>query len=367
MPTKSRAAVLVESRKPLVVDEVVLPDPAPDQVLVKLFASGICHSQLHQIRRSPEEQRSKLPALLGHESTGVVAAKGRDVDHVKEGDRVFTTWIDRNAPESPLPPVSHALNQRPPIPATWRGQSVWASASTWAEHLVASERVVVPMDDDVDTEVTSIIGCAVITGSGAILNTLRVRPGESVAVFGVGGIGMCAVSAASVVDAHPLIAVDVDEGKLAFAKRFGASHGVDASRVDPVEEITEITGGGADYALDAVGHPATQEQILRSVRTGAPGLRRGGTALLIGLPPSGATPLINTNLFAGGRYFTRTHGGDCRPDRDFPTFVRWYREGRLKLDELVTRRYTLDQVNEAVADLEEGKILGRAIFTYGKP
>ena len=364
MPTKSRAAVLVESRKPLVVDEVTLPDPAPDQVLVKLFASGICHSQLHQIHRTPEEQRSKLPALLGHESTGVVVAKGRDVTHVKEGDRVFTTWVDRNAPVSPLPPVSHALNMRPPIPAVWRGESIWASASTWAEHVVASERVVLPLDDDVDTEVTSIIGCAVTTGSGAIINTLKVRPGQSVAVYGVGGIGMCAVSAAAVVDAYPLIAVDLDDEKLEFAKGFGATHCINAGKVDPVEAITELTGGGADYALDAVGHPTTQEQILRSVRTGAPGLERGGTALLIGLPPPGATPLINTNLFAGGRYFTRTHAGDCLPDRDFPTFVRWYREGKLKLDDLVTRRYSLDQVNEAVADLTEGKILGRAIFTY---
>ena len=235
MPTKSRAAVLVESRKPLVVEEVTLPDPAPDQVLVKLFASGICHSQLHQIHRTPEEQRSKLPALLGHESTGVVVAKGRDVTHVKEGDRVFTTWVDRNAPESPLPPVSHALNMRPPIPAVWRGESIWASASTWAEHVVASERVVLPMDDDVDTEVTSIIGCAVTTGSGAIINTLKVRPGQSVAVYGVGGIGMCAVSAAAVVDAYPLIAVDLDDEKLEFAKGFGATHCINASKVDAVE------------------------------------------------------------------------------------------------------------------------------------
>jgi Zn-dependent alcohol dehydrogenase len=364
MPTTSRAAVLVEPRKPLVVDEVTYPDPAPDQVLVKLFASGICHSQLHQIQRLPEEQRAKLPTLLGHESTGVVVAKGRDVTHVKEGDHVFTTWIDRNNAETPLPVVSHALNQRDPIMASWRGEPIWASSATWAEHVIASERVIVPLENDVATDVTSIIGCAVITGSGAVINTLQVRPGESVAVFGVGGIGMCAISAAAVVDAYPLIAVDVNDEKLAFAKRFGATHGINATKVDAVEEIVALTGGGVDYALDAVGHPTTQEQILRSVRNGAPGLRRGGTALLIGLPPSGTTPVINTNLFAGGKSFTRTHGGDCRPDRDFPTFVRWYRQGKLRLDDLVTRRYTLDQVNEAVADLDEGRILGRAIFTY---
>ncbi len=123
-------------------------------------------------------------------------------------------------------------------------------------------------------------------------------------------------------DAFPLIAVDVSYEKLEFAKRFGATHGINAMKVDPVEAIGAISSGGVDYALDAVGLPTTQEQILRSVHDGAPGLRRGGTALLIGLTPSGTEPVLNTNLFAGGRSFTRTHGGDCRPDRDFPTFVR---------------------------------------------
>ncbi len=196
MPTKSRAAILVDSGQRLLVDEVTYPDPANDQVVVKLFASGICHSQLHQIKRSAEAPHSKFSTLLGHEYTGVVLAKGSDVTHVKEGDRVFTTWIDRNNAESPFPPVSHALNQREPIMAKWGRKSIWASSATWAEDVIASERVVVPMDNDVPTDVTSIIGCAVITGSGAIINTLGVCPGEFVAIYGVGGIGMCAISAA---------------------------------------------------------------------------------------------------------------------------------------------------------------------------
>lgn len=363
MPVTSRAAILVESNKPLVVDEVTFPDPEPDQVLVKLFASGICHSQLHTIHRPPSAA-ARLPAALGHESTGVVVAKGCDVTHVKEGDRVITTWIDRNNTKAKLPPVSHELNQRPPLMATWRNRSLVASAATWAEHALASERVVVPLDDDVPTDVTSIIGCAVMTGAGAIVNTLRVRAGESVAVFGAGGIGLSAISAAAIVDAHPIIAVDVNEEKLSFARDFGATHGVNAAEGDVVEKIFELTGGGADYALDAVGLPSTQEQILRSARQGAPGLRRGGTALLIGLVPPGSKSLIDTTLFAGGRTFTRTHGGDCRPDLDFPMFVRWYRQGKLKLDRLVTKRYRLDEVNEAVADLDAGRIAGRSIFTY---
>jgi len=134
--------------------------------------------------------------------------------------------------------------------------------------------------------------------------------------------------------------------------------------VDTVKAIRELTEGGVDYAIDAVGLPQTQEQILRAVRSGFPGLYRGGTALLIGLTPPGTQVCLDTSLFAGGRYFTRTSGGDCRPDRDFPLFIRWYREGKLKLNDLVTNRYTLDQINTAVEDLESGRIIGRGIITY---
>ncbi len=365
MPVTSRAAVLVEPNKPLVVDEVTFPDPGPDQVLVKLFASGICHSQLHQIYRPVDAWApGRLPTLLGHESTGVVVAKGRNVNHVKEGDHVITTWIDRNNAEGKLPPVSHALNQRPPILATWRDKSVVASAATWAEHVIASERVVLPLDSNVPTDVASIIGCAVPTGVGAIVNSLQVRAGESIAVFGAGGIGLCAIAAAAAVAAYPIIAIDMTEEKLSFARRFGATHGFNASSVDAVERIVSLTDGGVDYAIDAVGLPITQEQILKVVRAGALGLSRGGTALLVGLPPPNTKAHLNTSLFAGGRTFTRTHAGDCRPDRDFPIFVRWYREGKLRLNDLVTKRYSLDQVNEAVANLAEGRIMGRGIFTF---
>jgi Zn-dependent alcohol dehydrogenase len=238
------------------------------------------------------------------------------------------------------------------------------SAATWAEYALASERVVLPMPKDVPTDVTAIIGCAVMTGAGAIINTLQVRPGQSVAVFGAGGIGLCAIAAAAIVDAYPIVAVDVSEEKLAFARRFGATHTVDARNVDAVKTIQDLSGGGVDYAIDAVGLPETQEQILRVARMGYSGLNRGGTALLIGITPPGAKAILDTNLFIGSRTFTRTSGGDCRPDRDFPLFVRWYRDGKLKLNDLVTRRYTLDQINSAVEDLEHGRILGRGIITY---
>jgi Zn-dependent alcohol dehydrogenase len=363
MSTKCRAAILVEPNQPLIVDEVELADPAPDQMLVKLFASGVCHSQIHTMRRTARPAH-RLPVLLGHESTGVVAARGRDVRHVKEGDHVITTWVDRDNSTTTQPLVAHALNDRAQSIASWRGKEVSHSAATWAEYAVAQERMVVAFPQDVPTDVTAIIGCAVMTGAGAILNTLQVRAGQSVAVFGAGGIGLCVIAAAAAVDAHPVIAVDVTEDKLAFARRFGATHSINANEADPVQAIRELTNGGVDYAIDAIGLPQTQEQILQATRMGFSGFHRGGTALLIGITPPGSPAILDTSLFIGSRSFTRTSGGDCRPDRDFPLFVRWYREGKLKLDELVTRRYRLDQINEAVDDLEHGRILGRAIVTY---
>ena len=363
MRTKCRAAILLEPNQPLIVDEVEFPDPAPDQVLVKLFASGVCHSQLHTMRR-PARPGQPLPALLGHESTGMVAAHGRDVRHVKEGDHVITTWVDRNNSTTDQPLVAHALNDRTQSIASWRGKEVSHSAATWAEYAVAQERMVVALPKDVPTDVTAIIGCAVMTGAGAIINTLQVRPGQSVAVFGAGGIGLCAIAAAAAVDAHPIIAIDVTEEKLAFAGRFGASDLINANEAEPVQAIRDLTNRGVDYAIDAIGLPQTQEQILRATKMGFPGFYRGGTALLIGITPPNARAILDTSLFIGSRNFTRTSGGDCRPDRDFPLFINWYREGKLKLDELVTRRYALEQINEAVEDLEHGRILGRAIITY---
>ena len=363
MSTKGKAAIFVEPNKPLVVDEIEFPDPGADQVLVKLFASGVCHSQLHTMQR-PARPGHRLPELLGHESTGIVVAAGRDIRHVKEGDHVITTWVDRDNAMTNQPLVMHALNDRAQYAANWRGKEVMHSAATWAEFAIAQERVVLPLPKEIATDVTSIIGCAVMTGAGAIVNTLAVRSGQSVAVVGAGGIGLCAISAAAIVDAYPIIAVDVNDEKLTFARRFGATHGINSKKTDAVQEIKDLTGGGADFAIDAVGLPQTQEQILRAVRPGYSGKNRGGTALLIGITPPNAKAILDTSLFAGSRSFTRTSGGDCKPDRDFPVFIRWYWEGKLKLNELITHRYRLEQINEAVGDLEHGRILGRGILTF---
>jgi Zn-dependent alcohol dehydrogenase len=347
---KTRAAVHVQYGQPMVVDEVILPDPGPDQVVVKQFASGVCHSQLHQLH-NPQQ---RVPALMGHESTGVVVAKGNNVTHLKEGDRCLVTWVHRDNFDNAPPAVLADLS--------FRGQEFKNSVFTWAEDTIADQRFVVKMDDnDVATDVTAIIGCAVMTGCGAALNTAGVRHGQSVAVFGVGGVGLCIIQAAANAGAYPVIAVDLAEDKLLFAKRFGATHGFDAANA--VEQIRELTGGGADFAFDAIGLAKTTEQSIDAVRPGVTALRDGGTAVLVGLPygPEAKVPMWD---ILRGKTLRGSIGGSSRPDRDFPMYVRWFKEGRLPLDLLVTRRYRLDQINEAVEALHNGEITGRAILEF---
>jgi Zn-dependent alcohol dehydrogenase len=355
---KVKAAMSVEVGGPLVVDTLDIGDPGPTHVVVQQFATGVCHSQLHQIH-NPALPR---PLVLGHESTGVVVAQGREVTHVQEGDRVMLTWVQRARFENTPDPT--------PWPATSRGAQVRhgdrspTGVFTWAESTIANQQYVVKLPDpDVPTDVTAIVGCAVMTGCGAAVNSARVRPGNSVAVIGAGGVGLCVVQTAYNLGAYPVIVVDLTDDKIAFAQKFGASIGINASQEDPVQRILEITKGGADVVFDAIGLGKTTEQMLAATRPGVNGLKDGGTAVLVGVP-HGTPPTINPRHMFVGKTFRGAPGGSCRPDRDLPMFVRWCREGRLPLDKLVTRRYTLDQINDAGEALARGEIEGRAIVEF---
>ena len=349
---KSRAAIQTAHGQRLIVDEVEIPDPRHDQVIVKLFSSGVCHSQLHQLDRG----ESPRPMVFGHEATGVVSHVGRDVHHVKEGDHAIVTWVPRT-PVSGLPP-------RIPSNTTYHEVPVHPSVVyTWSEDVLLEGRYVIPISKDEPTDVSSIVGCAVLTGGGAVFHTAKVRPGDSVAVFGVGGVGLSAVRMASILEAHPIIAVDLRDDKLEFAKEFGATHVVNASESDPVEAIVEMTNGGVDYAFDAIGLRVTNEQILSATRSGGPGADNlGGTAVLIGVP--GPEMTLDPGLFLNGQRQYRGSHGASFPEKDFPMYLRWHRQGKFPLDKLVTRRYKLDQVNEACDDLRAGEIFGRAIFEF---
>lgn len=351
MTVRSRAAIFTGHGQPLVVEEVEYPAPAPEQVLVRQFASGICHSQLHQIHNP----KQPTPALLGHESTGVVEAVGSAVRHVKPGDRVMVTWVPRS-PEQGFVPEPATLR--------WRDQEIGSrNVFTWSEHSLAHEQYVLPLEADVPTDVTAIIGCAVLTGVGAAQNTANVQAGQSVAVFGAGGVGLCVIAGAAARRAYPIIAVDLSDEKLEFAKHFGATHGVNAREGDPVAAVKELTGGGADFAFDAIGVRQTMEQILPAVRAAQLGYSSGGTAVLVGVPQEPVT-LDARDLLVGEKRYIGSIGGSSRPDQDFPHFVRMFKEGELDLNALVTRRYRLDQINEAVGALERGEIAGRSILEF---
>ena len=354
MTMKTIAVVDYAHGEPLAVEEVELPDPGPREVRVKLFATGICHSQLHQIH-NPASPR---PQLLGHEATGVVEAAGREVTHVREGDRVMVTWVPRDSTEE----TWNFTRAR----ATARGvEAKMTSVYTWAQDVVCHEQMVVRLDDDLPIDSTAIIGCAVVTGVGAVLGSAKVQDGETVAVFGVGGVGINVLAGAKIAGASKIIAVDLAPEKLEFAKIFGATHVLNGRETDPVEAIRDLTGGGVDYAFDAIGMESVINQCLGSVRPGLLGVHRGGTAVSVGIPQGPVT--LQPRIFpAGERSLIGSLGGSARPEYDFKDYLRWYRDGLLPLDEMVTRRYSgLDDINEIVGTLERGEVTGRAIVEFG--
>ncbi len=354
MAMKTRAAIKAQHGVPMLVEEIELDDPSDDEVLVKLFATGICHSQLHQLH----DPLSPMPLLLGHEGTGVVLKAGSNVSHVGEGDRVMIQFVPRDLPEGETAPARTKFR--------WQGEEHDAGVYTWAEHALLNEQMVVPLPDDVPTDVTAIIGCAVITGAGAALYTANVQPGQSVAVFGVGGVGTNILAGAKIAGADPIIAVDLVEGKLGYAKEIGATHIVNASDVDAPEAIKELTDGGVDFAFDAIGVEAAVQQALQSVKSGVLGVRRGGTAVIVGI---GQGDVTLPRLFPiGERSLIGSMGGSARPTESMPRYVQLYKDGELPLDQFISKRYeNLDEINEGVRALEEGEIEGRSIIIYDQP
>ena len=348
---RTRAALQTAPDQRLIVDEIEVPDPLPDQVVVKLASSGVCHSQLHGMH-DPQQPR---PMVLGHEGTGVVTAVGRDVTHLSEGDHAIVTWVPRTPQIGRKDPT--------PVGATYREELVHGIVYTWGEDSLANADYVVPISKEHPMDVSSIVGCAVLTGAGAVLHTAKVRPADSVAVFGAGGVGLCAVQMAALLQAYPVIAVDLQDSKLEFAREFGATHTVNASETDPVEAIVDITSGGADFAFDAIGLRITNEQILPATRSGGPGADNiGGMAVMIGWPGDEMT--LDPGHFMRHQRQYRGSLGATYPDKDFQMYLRWHQEGKFPLDKLVTKRYTLDQINQACDELESGQILGRSIIEY---
>ena len=352
---KSRAAILTAPGEPLIIDEIDVPDPGPNQVIVRHTATGICGSQIHEQIKTPEE---KCPRVLGHEGVGVVTRVGRHVTHLEEGDWAITTWVPRASY-----PGRDFVEGLDPVGMTFRGMPISGAIGTFTEYCLASDQLAVRIAPEHASPESSIIGCAVLTGAGAVLHTAGVRAEESVVVVGAGGIGLSALKMASLLQAYPVIAVDLADEKLELARHWGATHTIDASREDPVAAVWEIVARGADYAFDAVGTVSTHESILEMVRGGGPGAANiGGMAVLIGWPQTEFK--LNAEHFVFHQRQYRGSHGSSMPDKDFPMYLRLAGEGKFPVNELVTRSYTLEQVNDALADLREGRILGRSIIRF---
>jgi len=359
-----RAAVLHAFGRPLVVEELELDPPKAGELSVRMAASGVCHSDLHVAQGI---HPTSLPVVLGHEGAGVVEEVGPGVTGLAPGDHVLLTW---------LPYCGHCrqcVRGRPNRceNTAWydatledgtcrfhlNGEPVHHyNTSSFAERSVVPARTAVKVDPGLPLTELALMGCAVMTGVGAVLNTAHVRPGDSVAVVGCGGVGLNVVQGARIAGAGTIVAIDVVPGKLELARELGATHVVDAGAGDPVEAVRDLVPGGVDHAFEALGRPETIETTL--ALTG-----RGGQAVLIGMaPPDARVPLDVLTTTLEERCVRGSWYGSCVPLRDLPLLVDLYRSGRLRLDPLITR-CTLDDVNDAFRRMVAGET-ARSVISY---
>ena len=366
---KMRAAVVREIDQ-LTIEEVLLDPPQPYELLVRIRAAGVCHSDLHTYRG---ELRAVPPLVLGHEGAGVVEAVGADVTKFKPGDRVMVNWVPSC---NSCPTCLHGqpnLCERLPsttfqalLPdGTTRLKTLdgltlkhYLSSATMAEYAVIDQAGAILIPDDVPFDVAAVTGCAVMTGIGAVINTAGVEPGSSAAVFGCGGVGLSAIMGCKLAGCYPIIAVDVMESKLAFARQMGATHTVNARETDAIDALKKLTRLGPDYVFDSVGSSTTIGQVLKAVRPGGAATVMGMHAIKIDVPIS-AGALVAQNKKLLGSFF-----GSGRPHTDLPMLVELYRGGRLPLDDLITKRYALDELPQAFADMEGGNV-ARGVIIFG--
>jgi S-(hydroxymethyl)glutathione dehydrogenase / alcohol dehydrogenase len=352
----TRAAVLWERGQPLSVEEVELALPGPGEVLVEIKAAGVCHSDLHPAH---DDWPIRTPIVLGHEGAGIVREVGADVSHVKPGDHIVLCWapacgacpycregravlcerLDRTTYRNKLPSGATKLRAR--------GQELahFLSTACFAQHAVIPQEGAVPVPADVPFDALATVGCAVVTGVGAVTTAARATSGSSVAIIGAGGVGLNVAQGAVIAGCEPIIAIDRRPAPLAIARAFGATHTVDspAKLPDAVRELT--AGRGADFVFDTVGTPQTMADALGATR-------KGGTVVLTGLSRVDAVGAVQMFPFVmqEKRLIGSAYGSGCPPE-DIRRLVDWFRHGRLKLRELVSRTYSLDQVNDALSAL----------------
>jgi S-(hydroxymethyl)glutathione dehydrogenase / alcohol dehydrogenase len=339
---KTEAALLVQTGKPLELAEIEIPALKPGQVLIEMAYSGACGTQVMEWRGDKGEDKW-LPHCLGHEGTGTVLETGSAVTKVKAGDKVVLSWIKGSGIEA-----GGAVYD-------WDGRKVNAGGvTTFQRHAVVSENRLTLLPPDLPMDVAVLLGCAAPTGMGAVYNVLKVQPGDAVAVFGTGGIGLNALMAASLAGAMPLIGIDPNPTRRALAKIYGATHVLDSAS-DVIAEIKKIIPQGVDLAAESSGIPAVMEQAVNSTR------QQGGRAVVIGNARHGTVLSLNPSVFNQGKSLLGTWGGDSVPDRDYGRYARLLNSNRFPVRDLLSKPYKLAEADQALADLAAGKV-GRPLI-----
>lgn len=332
---RTLAAILVDTKLPLSVEELEIPALKPGQVLVEIKYSGVCHTQLLEARGLRGDDPF-IPHCLGHEGSGVVLEIGPKVEKVKQGDHVILSWMKGSGAN-----VASTVYEG-------SGKKVNAGAiTTFSKHAVISENRLTVIPKDFPLKEAALLGCAIPTGLGAVLNTAQPKAGQSLAVFGCGGIGLCAINAAAIQGCVPIIAVDIIDEKLELAKKMGATQVINAAKTDVLSNLPK----NLDFAIEASGSSIAMKQSLEAVR------QQGGCAVIVGNAPHGNMISLDPKQFNLGKKLFGTWGGDNEPDIHFPRYCNLIRHGKLNLAPFTEKIYSLSQVENALQDLHQGKAL----------
>lgn len=334
---KTLAALLVKLNEPLVLDQIEIPQLKEGQVLVEVKYSGVCHTQLLEVRGKRGED-PYLPHCLGHEGSGIVRQIGDKVEKVKEGDHVILSWIKGSGKNA-----MGTIYQ-------WNGQKVNAGAiTTFSHYAIISENRLTPIPKTFPLKEAALLGCALPTGLGVIFNTAAPKSGQNIAIFGCGGVGLCAIQGAKIAGCVPIIAVDTLSQKESVARKMGATHFINPTKEDVVAKIRSICD--LDFAIEATGSPIAMNQALESVRP------QGGCAVIVGNAHHGKTVTIDPKQFNLGKKILGTWGGDNQPDLHFPRYCQLYNYGLLDLSSLTSKCYSISKIDDALNDLEQGLTL----------
>ena len=358
-----KAAVLREAGQPLQIEDVQVDKPGPHEVLIRTAAVGVCRSDLHFLEGV---FKTPLPTVLGHEAAGVVEAVGDEVRTVAPGDHVVTCLnaycghcefcLGGRLNLCVSEETARAAGEPPRLAQDGRPLTQYLKLSAFAEQILTHEHAVVAIRKDMPLDRAALIGCAVITGYGAVTRTAGLKPGETIAVIGCGGVGLSAINAAALAGAGRIIAIDTVPAKEALARSFGATDFVNAATENAVKAVRQLTGGGVHHALECIGLASAAEQAFAMTR-------RGGVATVVGMIAPGQNLSIPGAAFLGEKRLQGSFMGSNRFPIDMPRLVDFYMDGRLKLDALISRRIRLDQVNEAFAEMKTGE-LARSVIVF---